>query len=125
MRTVLAAVLLSVVLSACSQDTVLAQANKLGQREFTPESWAAASRLERGEMTASFLRQYDATSLDWRQIEKILGPSTGYYYYDINPAYFVGPDTVSSIHGKGYLLAFEANKNNGRIERVRFVPEIK
>ena len=76
-------------------------------------------------MTASFLRQYDVTALDRRQIEKILGQSTGYYYYDNNPAYFVGPDTVKSIHGKGYLWVFEANKNNGQIERVHFVPEVK
>lgn len=125
MLHILAALSASLVLSACSQDAVLEQATKLGQREFSPEAWAAASRVERGQMTASFMRQYDATTLDWRQVEKILGPSTGYYYYDNNPAYFVGPDTVSSIHGTGYLWAFEANKNNGRIERVRFVPEVK
>lgn len=125
MRTALDALSVSVVLTACSQDTVLDQANKLGHRKFSPESWAAASQIERGQMTASFLRQYDPTSLNRRQIEKILGPSTGYYYYDNNPAYFVGPDTVSSIHGKGYLLAFDANKNDGQIERVRFVPEVR
>ncbi|WP_208278714.1 hypothetical protein [Massilia oculi] len=125
MRAVLTALSTLLVLSACSPNVALDQAVKLGHREFTPESWATASRIERGQMTASFLRQYDATALDRRQVEKILGQSTGYYYYDNNPAYFVGPDTVNSIHGKGYLWVFEANKNNGRIERVHFVPEVK
>ena len=125
MRLVLTALATTLLLSACSPNVALDQAMRLGQREFTPESWATASRIERGQMTASFLRQYDVTALDRRQIEKILGQSTGYYYYDNNPAYFVGPDTVKSIHGKGYLWVFEANKNNGQIERVHFVPEVK
>jgi hypothetical protein len=125
MRTVLTALATLLLLCACSPNIALDQAMKLGQREFTPESWAAASRIERGQMTASFLRQYDATALDRRQIEKILGQSKGYYYYDNNPAYFVGPDTVNSIHGKGYLWVFEANKNTGQIERIHFVPEVK
>jgi len=125
MRPFLTALSAVLFLSACSPDVALDQAIKLGEREFTRESWATASRIERGRMTASFLRQYDATTLDRRQIEKILGPSTGYYYYDNNPAYFVGPDTVTSIHGKGYLWVFEANKNNGRTRRVHFVPDVK
>jgi len=125
MRPFLTALSAVLFLSACSPDVALDQAIKLGEREFTRESWATASRIERGRMTASFLRQYDATTLDRRQIEKILGPSTGYYYYDNNPAYFVGPDTVTSIHGKGYLWVFEADKNDGRIERVHFVPEVE
>jgi hypothetical protein len=76
-------------------------------------------------MTASFLHQHDATSLNRTQLEKMLGHPTGYYYYDNNPAYFVGPNTVSSIHGDGYLWVFEADKDDGQIERVFFVPEIK
>lgn len=125
MRSLLTVVSLSLALSACSQDSLLDQARKLGHREFTPQSWAAASQIERGQMTASFLRQYDVKAMNRTQVERILGPSTGYYYYDNNPAYFVGPDTVSSIHGKGYLLAFDADKTDGQIEQVRFVPEVQ
>lgn len=110
---------------ACGANSVLEQAAKLGQRNFSTESWLAASQLERGQMTASFLRKHDATTLDRHQIERLLGSPTGYYYYDNNPAYFVGPESVVSEHGHGYLWVFEADKDDGTIKRVFFVPEVK
>lgn len=94
MRSILTVASLSLALSACSPDSLLDQARKLGHREFTPQSWAAASQIERGRMTASFLRQYDVKA-------------------------------VSSIYRTGYLLAFDANKTDGQIEQVRFVPEVQ
>ena len=124
MRFLGTVLLLVLVLTACQETSTLDQAVKLGNQEFSPQSWAKASQVERGKMTASFLRKYNATELHRTQIEKLLGHPTGYYYNN-NPAYFVGPNTVESIHGYGYLWVFEASKNDGQIERVFFVPEIK
>jgi len=125
MKSLGTVLILALVLTACRENSTLDQAAKLGDQEFSPQSWAKASQIERGKMTASFLRKYKATALDRTQIEEVLGHPTGYYYYDTNPAYFVGPNTVESIHGYGYLWVFEANKNDGRIERVFFVPDVQ
>ena len=125
MRSVTSVLITALLMSACRENLPLEQATRLGEREFTPQSWATASQIERGQMTASFLRKVRPKPLNRRDVEKMLGHPTGYYYYDNNPAYFVGPNTVSSIHGTGYLWVFEANKNDGSIERVFFVPEVK
>lgn len=112
-------------LSGCWLNSVEDQARKLGTREFTPEAWAAASKLQRAEMTASFLKQHDTRNFTRKEVEALLGTQTAYYNYDTNLAYVVGPDTVRSMYGKGYLLVFEADKDNGRIDSVFFVPEVE
>jgi len=50
---------------------------------------------------------------------------TGYYDYDTNPAYVVGPTTVESVYTKGYLPVFETDKENGKVERIFFVPAVE
>ena len=75
-------------------------------------------------MTASFLKKYDTRGFARRDVEELLGKQTGYFHYDTNLAYVVGPDTVRSIYGKGYLLVFEGDKSNGKIDSVFFVPEV-
>jgi len=94
-------------------------------REFTPETWAKATDLQRGEMTASLLRKYDVTSFHRTEIEALLGEPTGYFDYDTNPAYFVGPTTVQSMYGKGYQLVFLTDKDNGDVDRVIIFPEVE
>lgn len=124
MRAHLLVALSAVFLSGC-WNSIEDQAKKLGAREFTPETWAKATDLQRGEMTASLLKKYDLTSLHRKEIEALLGEPTGYFDYDTNPAYFVGPTTVESMYGKGYLLVFLTNKNNGDVDRVIFFPEVE
>ncbi|WP_143054563.1 hypothetical protein [Massilia timonae] len=116
--------LLSILLSGCWK-SVEDQASKLGAREFTAETWATATDLQRGEMTASLLRKHDVTSFHRKEVVALLGAPTGYYDYDTNPAYFVGPTTVESMYGKGYLLVFETDKYNGEVDRVFFLPEVE
>lgn len=101
------------------------QARKLGQREFTPAAWASATQMQRAEMTASFLKQYDTRGFMRKDIEALLGKQTAYYDYDSNLAYVVGPDTVRSMYGNGYLLVFEGDKDTGKIDSVFFVPDIE
>ena len=124
MRAILLIIILAMSISAC-WNSVEGQAKKLGTREFTPETWANAADLHRGEMTASLMKKYDLTSFHRTEIEALLGEPTGYFDYDTNPAYFVGPNTVQSMYGKGYLLVFLTNKSNGDVNRVIFFPEIE
>ena len=124
MRAHLLVALFAVFLSGC-WNSIEDQSKKLGAREFTPETWAKATDLQRGEMTASLLKKYDLNSLHRKEIEALLGEPTGYFDYDTNPAYFVGPATVESMYGKGYLLVFLTNKNNGDVDRVIFFPEVE
>ncbi len=97
----------------------------LGDREFTPQAWASASQVERGEMLASFLTKHPANQLSAEQVRQLLGAPTGYADYDEDPAYVVGPPTVDSEYGKGHLLIFVTDKSTGRVLTTRLVPEIK
>lgn len=100
------------------------QARKLGTREFSVQAWANVSQSQRAEMTASFFEQYDVSGFKRKDIEALLGAQTSYYDYDTNLAYVVGPDTVRSMYGPGYLLVFEADKYDGEIDSVFFVPDV-
>lgn len=117
--------LTSLALVGCWWNSIEDQARKLGNREFTPQAWSTASKTQRAEMTASFLKQYDTRNFTRKDVEALLGTQTGYYDYDSNIVYVVGPDTVKNMYGKGYLLVFEADKEDGKIEKVFFDPEVK
>jgi len=125
MRTQYFSMICIFVLAGCWFNSVDDQARKLGSRTFTPEAWANASQLERAAMTASFLDQHDTSAFTRKQMEALLGAPTGYYDYNSNAAYVVGPDSVRSIYGKGYLLVFEADKDDGRIDNVFFLSEVE
>lgn len=112
-------------LIGCTPTPVGEQAKLLGTKTYSKEAWAAANQEERGEMVFSFLSQHDHKSLTSSTIKELLGPPTGYYDFDENPAYLVGPSSVESKFGKGYVLAFIAEKNSGKIVEVRIVPEPK
>jgi len=124
MRLLVWVLLLVCVLSGCSAEPVEAQAKKLGSREFTTRAWKAGTQEERGQMVASFLAKFKATELTAAQVRILLGPSTGYYDYDEYPAYLVGPDTVRSEYGNGYLWVFLTDKDNGKVRQVILVPSI-
>lgn len=76
-------------------------------------------------MVFSFLSQYDLKSLTPSGVKDILGSPTAYFDYEENPAYFVGGKSVESEYGKGYLLAFVADKASGKIVAVKIIPEPK
>lgn len=117
--------LLALLVSGCSWNSVEDQAEKLGQKEFTVEGWSIATEAEKATMTASFLRKYKPASLNRRDIVRLLGEPTGYYHYDTNPAYYVGLNAAQNNDGDGYLWVFEADKDNGQIDRVFFLPEVR
>lgn len=110
-------------LTACGEPDVVEQAKRLGTEPFSPEKWAQADQAQRGTMVWSFLSSHDVKHLTAQQVTRLLGPSTGYYDYDENPAYLVGPRTVKSEYGQGYLLAFLADRQTGTINEIRLIPE--
>jgi len=124
MRFCLYIVLIADLLAGC-RDSVEDQAKEFGDREFTTDVWANASDLQRGQMTASLLKKHDLKRSNGSNIVALLGRPTGYYDYDTNPAYVVGPTSVESVYTKGYLLVFETDKKNGKVERIFFVPAVE
>lgn len=111
--------------SACTRTPVEEQVLALGSREFTPEKWAIATTVEREQMLGSFFKQHPADSLTVPEVKKLLGNPTGYYDYDENLAYFIGPPTVESKYGKERMLVFITDKRNGGIEEIELVPPLR
>lgn len=122
MRLFLIASLLSLAVAGCSGHSVEKQAKQLGNREFTAQAWQGATQEERGEMLASLLDKHRLVGHPAKEAVALLGKPTGYYEYDENPAYFVGPGTVKSGFGDGYLLVFLTDKASGRITDIRLIP---
>ncbi|MCK9261997.1 MAG: hypothetical protein RBT39_17395 [Azoarcus sp.] len=125
MQSKIWSLLTMISLFGCSPPAVTEQAKLLGTRTFSREAWATASQEQRGEMVFSFLSEHDPESLTSSSVKELLGRPTGYYDYEENPAYFVGSSSVESEYGKGYLLAFLAEKTSGKIVAVKIVPEPK
>jgi hypothetical protein len=110
-------------LFGCSGPSVVEQARHLGVETFSREAWAAARQEQRGRMVYSFLSQHDLMSLSASDIRQLLGEPTAYYDYDENVAYFVGPASVASEYGMGYLLAFVVDKASGKVVSAKIIPE--
>lgn len=127
MRNVISAalLLLATLASGCDSKSPEEKASTLGNQPFSVEEWASADQIGRGEMVASFLRVHPVTGKRKEYILKLLGNPTGYYDYDENLAYVVGPRDVKSDYAKGHLLVFETDKSTGAVARVMFVPDIE
>jgi hypothetical protein len=117
-----AGLLMAAMLFACSSGSVEKQAAKLGTKEFTAQEWAVAGQESRGEMLASLLAKHRFAGTPAKDVKALLGPPTAYYDYDENPAYLVGPRSVKSPYGDGYLLVFLTDKNKGLVTEVRILP---
>jgi hypothetical protein len=117
-----AGLVVAALLSACSGGSVEKQAAKLGAKEFTVQAWTSAGQEGRGEMVASLLAKHRFTGAPARDVKALLGPPTAYYDYDENLAYLVGPRSVKSSYGDGYLLVFVTDKNRGLVTEVRILP---
>ncbi len=125
MQSKIWSLLTMISLLGCFSPDVTEQAKLLGTKTFSREAWATASQEQRGEMVFSFLSEHDPKSLTSSSVKELLGSPTGYYDYEVNPAYFVGSNSVESEYGKGYLLAFVAEKTSGKILAVKIIPEPK
>jgi hypothetical protein len=124
MRHLLSFLLLLALACGCTQTRIEDQVRPMGNRAFTPETWAVATAVERAQMLGSFFAQYPAERLTTGQVKKLLGEPTGYYDYDENLAYFIGPTTVESKYGKERMLVFLADKRNGDIKEIELVPPL-
>lgn len=127
MRHVIATVtvLLLLLAGGCTRAPVSEQVRALGNREFTPEKWAVATAVEREQMLASFFAKYPADRLTTRQVREALGEPTGYYDYDENLAYVIGPANVESKYGKERMLVFITDKRTGKIDEIDLVPPLR
>ncbi len=122
MRLIL--VLLFIMLVSCTtEDTV--NISKLGSDKFTPETWLNSDQEKRGKMVESFFQQYDVQGKSTQELYRLLGESTAYYEYDEFPAYFIGPTSVESIFGEGYVLAFPIDRKSGKIRKFVIEPKIE
>ena len=75
-------------------------------------------------MVASFLSQYPPQGLTSDDVRDLLGAPTGAADHPQDLAYFVGPTTVESRYGKGYLLIFVIDRETGRVAQVRIFPPV-
>lgn len=125
MRRLLSYVCLMLLMFGCGRSSVAEQARMLGNREFTQQAWASASQIDRGAMLASFLSKYPVNQLTAERVRQLLGRPTGYADYDEDPTYVVGPPTVRSDYGDGYLLIFVTDKTTGQVLETRLVPAIE
>lgn len=124
MRWIGACLLALGLLQGCSDYTVEAQIHSLGDEFFTPQAWASADQAGRGRMVASFLSQYPPQRLTSDDVRDLLGAPTGAADHPEDLAYFVGPTTVESRYGKGYLLIFVIDRETGRVAQVRIFPPV-
>lgn len=76
-------------------------------------------------MVASLLQQHQLQSRPSAEVRALLGAPTGYFDYDENVAYVVGPATVKSNYARGYLLVFIVDKSTSRVKEVRFEPAVR
>lgn len=113
------------LLSGCYADSIESQARRLGSDQFDAQSWSQASQEGRARMLASFLQMHKPQSLTTSDVRRLLGQPTAYYEYDENPAYVIGPKSVQSEFGKGYVLAFIADKATGRVVEVIITPQVQ
>jgi len=97
----------------------------LGTSEFSKETWTDASQEDRGKMVFSFLKKHDIKKMKVEEIKSLLGDSTAYYEYDEFPAYLVGPKSIKSDYGNGYLLAFPFDRKTGLIRKYIIIPNPK
>ena len=124
MRWIAACLLALGLLQGCSDYTVEAQIHSLGDAFFTPQAWASADQVGRGRMVASFLSQYPPERLTSDDVTDLLGEPTGAADRPEDLAYFVGPTTIESRYGKGYLLIFVIDGQTGKVAQVRIFPPV-
>lgn len=111
------------ILQGCSGYSVEVQISTLGHDHFTVRGWAGADQVGRGRMVGSFLSQYPVTQLTRAEIRDLLGEPTGAIGRDDTLCYFVGPTTVVSQYGRGYLLIFFLDQG-GKVRAVDIVPPV-
>lgn len=112
------------MLGACKEEGADPAAwSRLGTESFSPEAWAGADQEGRGAMVADLLASNTLIGATPEAVEALLGTPTGYYDYETNMAYVVGPKgEVESSYADGYLLVFETD--GGEVSKILAVPEL-
>lgn len=125
-RILICCTLIAVTGGACSSlDDRQESLKKLGTDTFDANIWAISNAHVRGRMIYDFLQiNAPITNKDRNFIIRHLGESTGYFEYDINPAYYVG---YSSQDGKDktQLIAFIIDRETEKVSDIMVYPEIE
>ena len=112
-------------LSCSSLDDRQESLKKLGSDTFDPNVWATSNEHIRGRMIYDFLQiNAPITNKDRSFIIRNLGDSTGYFEYDINPAYYVGDNSQRGRH-EVHLVAFIIDQESGKVSDILVSPEIE
>ena len=112
-------------LSCSSLDDRQKSLKKLGSDTFDPNLWATSNDHIRGRMIYDFLYiNAPIKNKDRNFIIRNLGNSTGYFEYDINPAYYVG-GAPQGGKDKAHLVVFVIDRESGRVSDILVRPEIE
>ena len=109
---------------SCSSD-VTVKTSKLGTSEFSVSSWSKGTQEQRATMVHSFLANHKVEGMEVKEVYALLGKSTAYYEYDEFPAYIIGPKSIESVYGKGYIFAFPIDRSTGKVRKYIIEPDIK
>lgn len=110
------------IFSGCENNSI-DKFKVFGNESFTIQKWADANQEQRATLLFDFVNANDIKHMTGQQIIEKLGKPTGYYDYDEYPAYFVGPKSITSKYGKGYLVAFVVNRDTQYVKNVVVIPD--
>ena len=125
-RILICCTLIAVTGMSCSSlDDRQESLKKLGTDTFDSNVWSISNAHVRGRMIYDFLQKNaPITNKDRNFIIRHLGESTGYFEYDINPAYYVG-NASQGGKDKAQLIAFIIDLESGKVSDILMYPEIE
>jgi hypothetical protein len=98
---------------------------RFGTSEFDSYVWSISNEYIRGTMIYDFVTSNSPiTDKNFDFILRNLGNSTGYYEYDMNPAYYIGSKPIET-DARIYLIAFVIDHESGRVRDIRIRPELE
>jgi hypothetical protein len=111
--------------TACSSlNEKVEQLRFFGNKEFDQKVWSFSNEYVRGTMIYDFLsRNSPITDRSFEFVLNNLGSSTGYYEYDLYPAYYIGPKPKEG-DAKAYLIAFIIDHKSGQVRDIHIHPEL-
>lgn len=114
------------VVGACSSlNDRVDQLRFFGTEKFDHDLWSKSNEYTRGTMIYDFVSKNAlVTDASRKFIVESLGNSTGYYEYDLNPAYYIGPKPKGS-EARAYMIAFIIDHKSGKVRDIYIHPELE
>ena len=113
----------SVCISCSSLDDRQESLKKLGTNTFDQHLWKISDDYVRGTMIYDFLKaNYPITNKSRSFIISQLGNSTGYFEYDINPAYYIG-GSQKERSPDSHMIVFIIDSDTKKVSDILVNPE--